>query len=377
MIIAIDLRALASGRGGIHEYILRLVPELVRLDRSIKFKLFFNSYSQKLRWLEDEPNGEWHQFAYPNRWLMFSSRIFFGPKLDQLVGGADVWFTPHLFVTALSPRCKQVITFHDLAWLRYPEFFTRRQNWWHRWQAPGLQAKRAGKLIAVSQSTADDLREFYNLPAEKISVIHSGIGSEFFEVRPQLIEDGPQRNLPEKYFLSLGTIEPRKNIAGVVRAFDTLKTSGQVGADAHLVIAGNLGWDYAEVKNLITKSSWQKQIKLLGAIKPENLPELYQRAKVFVYPSFFEGFGFPPLEAMASGVPVIAGNNSSFPETLGQAALLVDSYSQTELATAMAAAWNDQSLRSKLIANGQKQSKNFSWQKAAEETLSVLIRSAQ
>ncbi|KKU97289.1 MAG: Glycosyl transferase group 1, partial [Parcubacteria group bacterium GW2011_GWB1_48_6] len=220
-------------------------------------------------------------------------------------------------------------------------------------------------------STADDLREFYNLPAEKISVIHSGIGSEFFEVRPQLIEDGPQRNLPEKYFLSLGTIEPRKNIAGVVRAFDTLKTSGQVGADAHLVIAGNLGWDYAEVKNLITKSSWQKQIKLLGAIKPENLPELYQRAKVFVYPSFFEGFGFPPLEAMASGVPVIAGNNSSFPETLGQAALLVDSYSQTELATAMAAAWNDQSLRSKLIANGQKQSKNFSWQKAAEETLSL------
>ena len=163
----------------------------------------------------------------------------------------------------------------------------------------------------------------------------------------------------------------------MVRAFDTLKTSGQVGADAHLVIAGNLGWDYAEVKNLITKSSWQKQIKLLGAIKPENLPELYQRAKVFVYPSFFEGFGFPPLEAMASGVPVIAGNNSSFPETLGQAALLVDSYSQTELATAMAAAWNDQSLRSKLIANGQKQSKNFSWQKAAEETLSVLIRSAQ
>ena len=139
MIIAIDLRALASGRGGIHEYILRLVPELVRLDRTIKFKLFFNSYSQKLRWLEDEPNVEWHQFAYPNRWLMFSSRIFFGPKLDQLVGGADVWFTPHLFVTALSPRCKQVITFHDLAWLRYPEFFTRRQNWWHRWQAPGLQ----------------------------------------------------------------------------------------------------------------------------------------------------------------------------------------------------------------------------------------------
>src|SRR3989338_8925826 len=372
MIIAIDLRALASGRGGIHEYILRLVPELVRLDRTIKFKLFFNSYSQKLRWLEDEPNVEWHQFAYPNRWLMFSSRIFFGPKLDQLVGGADVWFTPHLFVTALSPRCKQVITFHDLAWLRYPEFFTRRQNWWHRWQAPGLQAKRAGKLIAVSRSTANDLEEFYNIPSEKISVIHSGVGEGFFAPRVSSNLD-----LPEKYFLSLGTIEQRKNIAGVVHAFETLKTSGQVGADVHLVIAGNLGWDYGDVKKSLDHSPWREQIKLIGGVQAENLPELYQRAKVFVYHSFFEGFGFPPLEAMASGTPVIVGNNSSFPETVGAAALLVDPYSQIELATAMASAWNDQSLRSKLIASGQKQSKSFSWQKAAKETLSVLIRSAQ
>ena len=370
MVIAIDLRALGTP-GGIHEYILRLVPELVRLDRNVKFKLFFNSYSQKLHWLEDEPNVEWHQFAYPNRWLMFSSRIFFGPKLDELIGGADVWFTPHLFVTAISQRCRQVITFHDLAWLRYPEFFTRRQNWWHRWQAPGLQARRASKLIAVSQSTANDLEEIYNIPSEKISVIHSGVGAEFLQGSISKL-----LKLPEKYFLSLGTIEPRKNIAGVVRAFETLKTNSQVEANVYLVIAGNLGWNYDEVKSLIANSLWREQIKLIGAVKSENLPELYRRARVLVYPSFFEGFGFPPLEAMASDTPVIVGNNSSFPETVGAAALLVDPYSQIELATAMTSAWNDEALRSKLIFAGQTQAKNFSWRKTAEKTLEVLTEVA-
>ncbi len=378
MIIGIDIRVLASGRrSGVEEYLLNLLPHLFKLSPEIKFKLFYNAFQRvKLNypWLS-WPNVEIKEFSLPNRFVFDPLAIFLNqPKIDQLIGGAEVFFGPHFLLTPLSKNCPRVITFHDLSFEYLPEFFSQRKKVWHWQMNPRKQAKKAKKIIAVSQSTKDDLVNLYHLPAEKIQVIHSGIGQQFRLLEKnndKLLAVRQKYNLPPNFILYLGTIEPRKNLSSLILAFDLLKQKGELG-DCQLILAGNKGWLYQDIFRSAKKSKFSSEILFPGFIQPEDKVYLYNLASLFVYPSFFEGFGFPPLEAMACGVPTITGYATSFPETVGEAALMVKPDDWGQLTWAIKEVWQNEELKKHLSTSGLQQVKKFSWQKTAEQTLVVL-----
>lgn len=379
MTIAIDIRSLAGGAyTGVGEYTRSLLGRMIPLDKKIQFKLFFNAHNFKpnLDFLEEAGNVKTYFFRYPNKYFSFTTRFLNSPKIDEMIRGADVFFSPHFIATPTTPQCKKVITFHDLSFERYPEFFDRRRKLWHFSNNPRKQAGEAAEIIAISESTAYDLTDLYAIDSKKIHVVYSGVREEFFrEVsREELWHVRGKYRLPERFILSISTIEPRKNVLGIVKAFEIFKKNGDFG-EVKLVIAGKPGWLYKETFDAMENSKWRRDIFYLGFVEDENKPALYKLAELFVYPSIYEGFGFPPLEAMASGTPVITSNCSSLPEVVEDAALLVDPFSISDIAWLMGEVIRDKELANFLKEKGLAQAKKFSWQKCAEETLAVLVHS--
>lgn len=378
MIIGIDIRVLASGRrSGVEEYILNLLPRLFKLAPEIKFKLFYNAFRRaKLDypWLK-LPNVELKEFFLPNRFIFDPLSTFCNqPKIDQLLGGVNTFFSPHFLLTPLSKNCRRVITFHDLSFEYLPEFFSWRKRTWH-WQInPRKQAEKADKIIAVSRSTKDDLINLYHLSPQKVEVVHSGVGEEFSPIKkddPKLELIRKKYGLPEKFIFYLGTIEPRKNLNSLILAFNFLKERGEIG-NCQLVLAGNKGWLYRNIFNLAKKSKFSSEILFPGFIEPKDKVYLYNLSSLFVYPSFFEGFGFPPLEAMSCGIPTITSYATSFPETVDSAALMIKPDNWGQLAWAIKEIWQNEKLRERLIAHSIKQARKFSWDKTASQTLAAL-----
>lgn len=386
MIIGIDIRVLGSKfKSGIEEYVENLLTHMLPLDSGIKFKLFYSSFgnSPAGRLADYDflylPNVEVKKFKFPNRLIFYSSRLFNYPKIDKLLGGVDVFFSPHFFISALSRNVKRVTTFHDLSFEHFPEFFTRQQRFWHRFgMNPSWQAKFSDRIIAVSESTKNDLAKRYSIDPAKIEVIYSGISPMIKRPTQERLDMfRRQAGLPEKFILFLGKLEPRKNVVGLIKAFNVLKSSGGPpagGDDIHLVIAGSKGWLCKDIFKEAEKSPYRSQIIFKDYISDEARPFYYGLASVFVYPSFFEGFGFPPLEAMACGTPVVVSNNSSLPEVVGDTGLLIDPYNVSDMAEAIRNILEDQRLRDNLIQKGLARSQQFSWQKCAEKTLEVLTK---
>ncbi|MCK5491115.1 MAG: glycosyltransferase family 4 protein [Candidatus Pacebacteria bacterium] len=376
MIIGIDIRMLARGtRSGIEEYTINLLSNMLKLDNNIQFKLFYNGYKKvdlEYDFLKLS-NVQLKEFKIPNRLLDFSFQYFGYPKVDKLLGGVDVFFSPHIFSSAVSKNCKTVTTFHDLSFENHREFYSASKNYWHFSMNPKKQARKSGKIIAVSNSTKEDLMKIYKINTKKIKVVYSGINSlsSIEYSKSSISEIKKKYNLPENYILYLGTIEPRKNIIGIIRAFEELKKYN-TKKNYKLVIAGSRGWLCKDVFEVAKNSAVMNDIIFTGFIDDDDKSILYKLADIFVYPSFYEGFGFPPLEAMQNTTPVITSNFSSLPEAVGDAAITVNPYNIDELARAMKDLLGDENLRNNLIEKGIKQTKKFSWQKCAEETLDVL-----
>ena len=386
MTIGIDIRMLAQGmQTGVEEYVVNLLANMLSLNPNIKFKLFYNGYRKtelNYDWLK-LPNVELVQFNIPNKILDTSLYFLNYPKINKLLKGIDVFFSPHIFLSATSQKCKSVVTFHDLSFEKYPEFYSNSKNYWHFSMNPKKQARRADKIIAVSESTKNDLVELYKINPEKIKVIYSGVSLESgiwnFEFRVTKVKE--KYNLPEKYILYLGTLEPRKNIIGLIKAFEIFKTkfksrrrhSGMSPSRFKLIIAGSKGWLYKNIFKTIENSPVKNDIIFTGFIDDEDKSVLYSLADLFIYPSFYEGFGFPPLEAMACGTPVITSNVSSIPETVGDAAITVNPYNLDELYRAMEMVLSDENLKNNLIKKGFAQAKKFSWQKCARESLDFIL----
>lgn len=371
MTCGIDIRVLARGtRTGVEEYTLNLLAHLLPQDQSIQYKLFYNAYHKielNYPWL-DLPNVTLSDFKIPNRALFVSARYGNWPKIDRLCQGLDVYFNPHFFVAPVSASCQKVITFHDLSFEHFGQFLSLRKRLWHKFlMAPRQEAEKAERIIAVSQSTKQDLINLYQIEPAKIKVIYSGIGDKF---KPAQADQNIKLkyNLPDKFILYFGTLEPRKNLIGLIKAFELLRTRHQI----QLVLAGSKGWLYENIFKTATQSKFSQDIFFTGFVAEEDKPALYNMAELFVYPSFFEGFGFPPLEAMACGIPTIVSHNSSLPEVVGQGAVMIDPYNIDELAWAMDIVLTDKAVRQNLKAKGMQQAKKFSWQRCAQETLEVL-----
>ena len=380
MIIGIDIRMLARGtRSGIEEYTINLLSNIISLDNNIEYKLFYNGYEKtKLEYnFLKLPNVQLKEFKIPNRLLDASFQFLNYPKIDKMLEKVDVFFSPHIFSSAVSKKCKTITTFHDLSFKSYPEFYSTGKNYWHFSINPKKQAQKADKIIAVSQSTKDDLVKIYGIEPEKIKVIYSGIGPEsgILNFESGILKVRKKYNLPDHYILYLGTLEPRKNIIGLIKAFEILNSRFKIpDSKFQLVIAGSKGWLYEDIFKAVKNSPVKDDIIFTGFIDDKDKPVLYSLADLFVYPSFYEGFGFPPLEAMAAGTPVITSNFSSLPEAVGDAAIMINPYNLDELAKAMEIVLSDEKLRNILIERGYERVKNFSWEKCAKETLEFILR---
>ena len=293
-----------------------------------------------------------------------------------MMGGVDKFFSPHIFLSATSPKCEKIVTFHDLSFEKYPQFYSSQKNFWHFSMNPPKQAAEADKIIAVSESTKEDLIELYGIEPEKIKVIYSGLSSKTTRiVFPQeKIYVRKKYGLPENYILYLGTLEPRKNIISLLKAFEKSKMAGALkNSNFKLVIAGAKGWLYDDIFKTAQKFSSRNDIVFTGFIESKDKPVLYEMAKLFVYPSFYEGFGFPPLEAMAQKTPVITSGISSIPEAVSNAAITVNPSNPDELREAMEKVLTDEKLYKQLAEAGKKRAQEFDWRKCAGETLDYIL----
>lgn len=264
-----------------------------------------------------------------------------------------------------------VLTVHDLIFHHLPEHHKRLNRWYLNLTMP-LFCRRATHLIAVSETTRRDLIAAYGLPPEKITVIREAADPRFCPQPPEAIAAVRARHgLPEQFLLYVGTIEPRKNLVRLLHVWEALYQTGDVPP---LVIVGRRGWLSDDFFAALEQSPAREGVLLTGYVSDEDLPVLYSAATAFVFPSLYEGFGLPPLEAMACGTPVLCSDASSLPEVVGDAALLFDPEEPEAIAEALRTIAKDAALRESLRAEGLRRAAEFSWDRAARETVEVYRR---
>lgn len=269
-----------------------------------------------------------------------------------------MWLSNICMISAEAPL---VATAYDLSFLRYPHFFTFRQRLWHKYVGTASLLRRATRIAAISEYTKADVCERYDIDPARVVVAPPGVHPRFTAQ-----DDASKSAVRNKYGLTrpfilyLGTLEPRKNVPGLIAAFDAASN------DHDLVLAGVRGWKFQEILDRAARSPKRDRIKFLGYVREEDKPALYSAADLFVYPSFFEGFGMPPAEAMACGTPVVTGRDSSLGEVVGDAGLMVDPYDTGELSRVIDAVLEDEALRLRLRTAGPERSKRFTWERSAE-----------
>jgi glycosyltransferase involved in cell wall biosynthesis len=288
--------------------------------------------------------------------------------LERVLPWADVFHATN-FVCPRSRRIPVVVTVHDLTLLRHPELGTRRLR--RLVSRVGPEVRAAHHVIADSAATRHDLIELLAVPPERIHVVHLGCHARFRPVPADAARAavGERYGLRDPYILHVGTLEPRKNLATLIRAYARLRRERPIPQG--LVLAGDRGWKYEPILRLVEDLGLHAAVQFTGPVPAEDLPALYNAADLFVYPSLYEGFGLPPLEAMACGTPVVTSNVSSLPEVVGDAALLVDPHDECALTEAMARALSDTELRQDMRARGLERARHFSWERSARETLAV------
>ena len=295
-------------------------------------------------------------------------------RKDVLKQKADIFFSPDGFIP-LGMSIPKVSMVHDVAYLRYPEHLQPRiRAFYKKWM--GRYLAYTDHIITVSEFSKREIIAGYNIPADKISVVYNGITDAYKPISEEQKKHTRDRYTNGKpYFVYLGAIHPRKNILTLVKAFEHFKSSHP--SEHQLVLAGRASWHTEEVFKTITESKWKDSIHLPGYVATTEATSLVASAEAMIYPSLYEGFGLPLVEAMACGVPVICSNVSSLPEVAGNAALLFDPMDAAQLAHHMEKISSDDGLRKEMITFGAERSKYFSWDKAASQVYEILGRFAK
>lgn len=376
MKIGVDVRVLMDKYySGVSQYTANLLTAILEQDKTNQYCLFYNSWHNL-----DDRLGHWQRANaklisrhLPNKiFNYFLQKLLGRPKLDKILGGVDLFWSPHFNFSSFTPSVTRIVTVHDLSFLRYPHFFNYRKNFWHRALNVKKILRGATHLVAVSQSTKNDIIELAGIAPDKISVIYSGNNSIKREVGNQEQQEYLiAHSIKGRFLLYLGNLEPRKNLVGLIAAFNELKSKQPELADLQLVLAGAPGWKNHRLYQAKRLSPYQADIIFLGYISQKEREILYSSASVFVYLSFYEGFGFPPLEAMTYDLPVVCSNVSSLPEVVGDAAILVNPFQIEETVYAVTEILKEADLRDRLIQKGRERVKLFSWNKTASEYLAL------
>jgi len=370
MRIGIDAHAIGARQGGNETYIRNLIKSLAEIDGENRYTIYLANAPAADQWRE----------GFTNQHKNFSVRLL--PPPTPLVR-VPVFLAYELFRRPVDvlhvqytapPFCRipVVATIHDLAFERMPETFTRRGSFQLKLTVRRT-AKKAARIATVSEYSRQDLLSIYNLPPEKVVVTYNGIESHFTPHPPVPNETEEIRGrfgIARDFLLAVGSLQPRKNLVRLIRAYAKLRSERE-DFTQQLVIVGRKLWLTHEIFDEVKRQRWADDVILTGYVADEDLPALYRAARAFVYPSLFEGFGLPPLEAMACGTPVVTSGVSSLPEVTGAAAMLIDPNDDRALANALIEIVNNERLRAELREKGIAQAKKFTWRDAAEKTLKL------
>lgn len=349
---------------GIHWYIHNLLLNLALTAQENRYTVFLNDRrfpphpalilkTSRLPTAQPLVRIGWEQLVQPF--------VLWQEKIDLLHSLA--------FVTPLISPCPAVVTIYDLSFILFPRSFRYGRRLYLA-LFTRLSARKARRIITISESTKRDVVRWWDVPPEKIDVVYCGVDRAFHPLPEKEVAFFRQkRGLPERFILFVGTIEPRKNVARLIEAYSLL-------GDRHikLVIGGARGWLYKEVFFRLEELGLTGDVLFPGYIPYEELPLWYNAAELFVYPSLYEGFGLPPLEAMACGTPVITSNVSSLPEVVGEAGLAVDPTDSKGLAEAIHQVLGDETLRQSMRERGLSRAGRFSWAQTARATVEVYQR---
>jgi glycosyltransferase involved in cell wall biosynthesis len=370
MKIAIDVSLAVGESAGVGSYTRGLIEGLANIDAENEYTLY--SYV-------DFPQSPQPTFPpRPNfalRMLQLDAehweRIWYQADLPPqgAMDAVDVVHSP-FFNAPKAHHGALVVTIHDISFLLQPQFHTEA-NRLHCLQGTLNAALYADRIIAVSQQTKKDLIDYFSIPEERIRVIHEAPRKVYVPKRNIDVMRGVLERLGVLYnfILFVGSLEPRKNLKTLLQAYATYVTR-HAGAE-WLVVAGGKGWLNGDLSQVAVELGIAERVKFLGYLQEDDLRVLYSAAKLFVYPSIYEGFGLPPLEAMACGAPVITSNTSALPEVAGDAALLIDPYNSEELCQAMQRVLCDDELRITMRRRSLARAKLFSWEQTAAQTLAV------
>lgn len=363
MRIAIDASTIST-QGGPRTYVLGLLEALLKLDHENSYTVFYNDRSHLGRF----PQAQ--EIVLPGKTPL--ARLW---REHLLLPQAcrreriDLLHCPKSAIPFRSP-CPVVVTLHDLIPIKHPETEKLAAQVYWRLQIP-IAARRSNFIITDSEHARKEIMTDFLVPAERIRAVMLGFNPDMNREPDQSTSRkvSAKYNLPDDYILYVGTIQPRKNLGTLIEAFNLLKQDRDISHK--LVIVGRKGWLYEQLFKRIHELGLDEEILFTGFVPDEELPSIYGRAGVFVYLSLFEGFGLPPLEAMACGVPVITSNTTSLPEVVGNAGITLPPTDVARVSEALRQIICDKELRTTMRQKGLKQARLFSWEATARETLEI------
>jgi len=364
--IAIDAHSVGTRLGGNESYATNLIEALAEIDSVNQYTVFVTRREARDRFSNRWPNFQ-VRATLPHTPFIRIPLILSAELRRNRVDILHVQFTAPPF----SP-CPVVVSIHDLSFEHLPQTFKRRSRMQLR-MTVRRSARSAAQVIALSEHTRTDLINTYNLHPEKVTVVPLAAPARFGPVGDdnELQRVRQTYGIDGDYILSVGSIQPRKNLRRLIEAYSLLRHAKPEGKLPQLVLVGKNAWLYEETLRSLEDRNIGASIILTGYVPESDLPALYSGALCFVYPSYFEGFGLPPLEAMKCGAPVIVGNRTSLPEVVGDAALMIDPLDVNAIAAAIQKVMMDSNFRSELRVKGLERAKVFDWKETARKTLAV------
>ncbi len=371
MRLALDYTPGIRQGAGIGQYVRSLVNAMLEQDSHNKYTLLTSGRPTQEHPFPRAENVRGRSVVIPDRYLTILWYRLHVPLLaDYFTGPVDIYHGLDFVLPPLSKKTRTVVTIYDLAFLEHPETAVPSLVAYLNKVVPEA-VERADVVAAISHTTKQALMKQYHAPAEKITVIPCGVGAQFQRVTdPVFLEETRRKfDVQQPFLFSVGTLEPRKNHIGLIRAFHEVQQRKK--SSLILAIAGDKGWMYEETLNVVRELKLEDKVRFLGRISERELITLYSLAEMFAFPSFFEGFGIPPLEAMACGAPVITSTTSSLPEVAGDAALFVDPHDIHAIADAIQRLAENTHLREELRQKGYRQAQRYTWSRSATKMLAV------